>query len=131
MPESTSTIRPRDVANKSSKDALLQAIRMSLEIESPAVRRNTQVFNRGRYSAITTLPDYNALKDQARAIKERAIAEQPRLVETLKRSVESRGGYFFLASEAKDASRYIREVLQRHRVRLVVKGKSMTSEEIK
>jgi iron-sulfur cluster protein len=131
MPENSTTIRPREVANKAPKDALLKAIRMSLEIESHAVRRNTQTFNRGRYSAIATLPDYNALKDEARAIKELAIAEQPRLIETLKRSVESRGGYFFLATEATDASRYIREVLQRHRVRLVVKGKSMTSEEVK
>src|SRR5262249_8361629 len=87
--------------------------------------------NRGRYSAIATLPDYNALKDQARAIKERAIAEQPQLGETLKKNVESRGGYLFPASEAKDASGEIREELQRHRGRLVVNGRGMTSEEVK
>ena len=33
---------PRDVANKSDKRRLLRAIRMALEVESPAVRRNTQ-----------------------------------------------------------------------------------------
>ena len=35
---------PRDVANKSDKDRLRRALRMTLEIESPAVRRNTQTF---------------------------------------------------------------------------------------
>jgi hypothetical protein len=54
---------PRDVANKSDKDHLLRAIRMALDIESPAVRTNTQHFNQGRYRAVADLPDHDALKD--------------------------------------------------------------------
>ncbi|PYY01978.1 MAG: hypothetical protein DMG64_12975, partial [Acidobacteria bacterium] len=64
---------PRTVANKSEKSALLAAIRMALEIESPAVRRNTQAFNSGRYLATADIPDYDRLKDKTRAIKEAAI----------------------------------------------------------
>ena len=53
---------PRDVANKSDKGRLLRAIRMALDIESTTVRANTQHFNRGRYRAVTELPDYEALR---------------------------------------------------------------------
>lgn len=82
---------PRAVANKSSKRTLLAAIRMALRIESPAVRRNTQTFNRNRYAAIGALADYDQLKDRTRAIKESAIAGLPELLATLEASVKRNG----------------------------------------
>ncbi len=45
-------ITPRQVANKSDKKALLDAIRMTLGVQSAAIRLNTQTFNRNRYAAI-------------------------------------------------------------------------------
>ena len=83
---------PRSVANKSDRQRLLEAIRMTLRIESPAVRRNTQTFNRNRYRATRLLPDYNALKERARQIKERSIASLPQLIEQLQKTVRERGG---------------------------------------
>src|SRR5512132_3828570 len=96
---------PRAVANKSSKRTLLAAIRMALRIESPAVRHNTQTFNRNRYVATAALPDYNELKDRARAIKERSIANLPELIATLEASVKRNGGHFYLAPDALAATR--------------------------
>ena len=122
---------PRDIANKSDRNHLLRAIRMALEIESPAVRRNTQTFNRGRYRAAAAIPDYEVLKDQARRIKEKAIASLPELVQTLKTAVRSRGGHVFVASTAADACRYILDVCHWRAAKLVVKGKTITSEEIR
>jgi iron-sulfur cluster protein len=124
-------ITPRQVANKSDKKAFLDAIRMTLAVQSPAVRLNTQTFNRNRYAATARLADYDELKDRAREIKENAIANQPELLQQVEASVRANGGHFYLAKTAADADRYIREVLQRHEVKLVVKGKSITSEEIK
>jgi len=121
---------PRAVADKRRKSALLAAIRLALRVESPAVRRNTQTFNRGRYAATSALPDYDRLKDQARAIKERAIERLPELIATLQASVERNGGRFYLARDAGDAAGYIGDVCRRRRASLVVKGKSMTSEEV-
>jgi iron-sulfur cluster protein len=121
---------PRDVANKADKGRLLRAIRMALEIESPAVRRNTQEFNRGRYVATAAIPDYDALKDRARAIKDKSIAQLPDLIQTLKKSVRARGGHVFVASTAEDACRYILDVCHWRAAKLVVKGKTITSEEI-
>src|SRR3954454_6543207 len=121
---------PRDVANKSDKKRLLRAIRMALEIESPAVRRNTQEFNRGRYAATAAIPDYDALKDRARAIKDKSIAQLPELIQTLKTTLRARGGHVFVAATAEDACRYILDVCHWRAAKLVVKGKTITSEEI-
>jgi iron-sulfur cluster protein len=121
---------PRAVANKADKSRLLRAIRMALEVESPAVRRNTQTLNSGRYVATALLPDYEALKEQARAIKEKSIAGLPELIQTLKTAVRSRGGHVFVASTAEDACRYILDVCHWRAAKMVIKGKTITSEEI-
>ena len=124
-------IQPRKVANKSDKQALLDAIRMTLAVQSPAVRHNTQTFNRNRYAAIARLADYEQLKDRARDVKKNAIANLPALLRELEASVRANGGHFYLAKTAADADRYICDVLTRHQAKLVVKGKSITSEETK
>src|SRR5579864_787585 len=129
MPEATLP-SPRSVADKREKSALLASIRMALAIESPAVRHNTQTFNRGRYLATALIPDYEALKNQTRAIKEDAIARLPELLRQAEASVARNGGHFFLAKDGAEAARYVTDVCRRHRVRSLVKGKSMTSEEI-
>jgi iron-sulfur cluster protein len=126
----TSLARPRSVANKSDQRKLLQAIRMALDIQSLAIRRNTQTFNRNRYRATSLLPDYEALKDQARRIKEQSIARLPELINQLRDAIEARGGHFFIAATPADACQYIRGTCVRHGARLVVKGKSITTEEI-
>ena len=122
-------IPPRSVANKSNKQALLDAIRMTLNVQSAAIRHNTQTFNSNRYVAVAKIADYNELKDRARKIKEQAIANQPALLKQVEESVRRNGGHFYLAPTADDANRYIRDVLVKHGAKLVVKGKSITSEE--
>jgi|SRR5580700_2169562 iron-sulfur cluster protein len=122
-------ITPRQVANKSDKQALRDALRMTLDVQSAAIRRNTQTFNRNRYTAIARIADYDAMKDRARRIKENAIANLPALLQQLEASVHANGGHFFLAKTAADANNYIRDVLVQHEVKLVVKGKSITTEE--
>src|SRR5271166_1686622 len=131
VPVIPSDITPRQVANKSRKQALAEALRMTLDVQSAAIRHNTQTFNRNRYTAVARITDYDAMKDRARGIKEKAIANLPALLQQLEASVVSNGGRFFLAKTAADANRYILDVLQQHQVKLVVKGKSITSEEIR
>jgi iron-sulfur cluster protein len=121
---------PRDIANKSDRSHLVRAIRMALEIESPAVRRNTQGFNQGRYLATAAIPDYEALKDEARRIKEKAIANLPELIQTVKTTIRSRGGHVFVANDAAEACRYVLDVCHWRTAKLVIKGKTITSEEI-
>jgi iron-sulfur cluster protein len=121
---------PRRFADKSDKSALLAGIRMALAVESAAVRHNTQTFNRNHYVATAALADYQQLKERARAIKEKSIARLPELIQTLSSAVQRNGGHFYLAADAADACRYVAGVCRAAGARLVVKGKSMTSEEI-
>lgn len=123
-------IHPKDVANKASKANLLKAVDMALAVESDAVRLNTQTFNANRYKAVARLSDYDALKDEARSIKEEAIKDLPRLVEIATHAVEKRGGHVFFARTKEEATKYVRDVCKKHSAKLVVKAKSITSEEI-
>jgi len=102
-------------------------IRRLLDDEGDSVYANTTGFNDGRYESVAGLDDYEGLKEEARAVKEDAIERLPELVETLRESVEANGGELYVADDATDANRYIREVVDG---RDVVKSKSMTSEEL-
>ncbi|NOX65089.1 MAG: (4Fe-4S)-binding protein [Chlorobi bacterium] len=123
-------IHPREVANKASKESLKKAIRMALEVENEAIRLNTQTFNRNRYTAVAKLDDYQELKDKARKIKEESIESLPGLIKQLTEVIEARGGKVFLAKTKEEASNYIKNVCLQQNAKLVVKAKSITSEEI-
>jgi iron-sulfur cluster protein len=123
-------IHPRQVADKSSKETLQKAIKLALDVESEAVRHNTQNFNTNRYKAVKKLDDYDELKDRARQIKENSIQKLPELIESLTQTINNRGGNVFLAKSKQDATNYIKKVCISHNAKLVVKAKSITSEEI-
>jgi len=126
-----SDLNPRKFADKSVPEALQNAIRFALEYEREMVRQNTQTFNRNRYLATAEMDDYESLKDRVRRIKEEAIESLPRLLEQLKHVVTRRGGHFYLAQTAADAREYISRVCREEQARLVVKSKSMTTEELR
>ncbi|EMA68031.1 LUD domain-containing protein [Halorubrum kocurii] len=102
-------------------------IRHLLDTEGDSVHENTRVFNEGRYESTAALDDYEALKDEARGIKEDAIERLPALIDEVTEAIEENGGTVYLADDAADANRYISEVVDG---RNAVKSKSMTSEEI-
>jgi len=105
-------------------------IRKLLETEGEAIRANTTGFNEGRYESVAKLDDYEGLKAEARAIKEDAIERLPELIEELRASVEANGGHLYVAEDAADANRYVRELCEQRDADRLVKSKSMTSEEI-
>jgi iron-sulfur cluster protein len=105
-------------------------IRRILETEGKTISENTRRFNEGRYESVADLEDYEGLKSEARAIKEDAIDRLPELIDNLHDAVNENGGTLYLADDAADANRYIREVVRDRNADRVVKSKSMTSEEI-
>jgi iron-sulfur cluster protein len=124
-------IHPQEVADKSIAGNLRKSIHMALEVESAAVRHNTQSFNKNRYTAINNIDDYQQLKDQARTIKENSIESLPQLLKTLEQAVKNNGGYFYLADDAASAREYIAKICVQHEAKLAIKAKTITSEEIK
>ncbi|MFC7070332.1 LUD domain-containing protein [Halobaculum lipolyticum] len=113
--------KPDSRAEKAARIAHL------LETEGDAVAENTRGFNFARYDATEDLDDYEALKREARAIKEDAIERLPELLDDLRGAVEYRGGHLYVAEDAADANAYVSEVVDGANV---VKSKSMTTEEL-
>ncbi|WP_226040010.1 LUD domain-containing protein [Natrinema sp. DC36] len=105
-------------------------IRHVMETEGDSVERNARGFNEGRYESVARLEDYDAYKDRARAIKEDAIERLPELIEQVREAVEENGGTVYVADDAADANRYVRELARERAAETVVKSKSMTTEEI-
>ncbi|WP_313695438.1 LUD domain-containing protein [Halorarum halobium] len=112
-----------------AREGKAEKLHRLLETEGDAVAENTRGFNRGRYESTDDLPAYEALKDEARAIKEDAIERLPELIEELREAVESNGGTLYVADDAADANEYVRDVVTERGDR-VVKSKSMTTEEL-
>jgi len=80
--------------------------------------------------AIAEFPAYYHEKDAARAVKEDAVGRLDQLLLELRRKLQARGVKVFFAVDAAEASDYIVKVARNAGVKLVVKGKSMATEEI-
>ncbi|MFO7706999.1 MAG: LutB/LldF family L-lactate oxidation iron-sulfur protein [Desulfobacterales bacterium] len=103
-------------------------------IADPVLRRSLtslqERFGRGTAEAYLKLPEGPDLRLKAHEIRERAIANLDVLLETLTARIRQNGGQVFFAETAKDAVDYCLSVARRNRVRMLVKGKSMVTEEI-
>jgi L-lactate dehydrogenase complex protein LldF len=73
---------------------------------------------------------FDAERDIARRIKEDAIGRLDELLLQLKNQLDANGAKVFVAADAAEARAYILEVARRCGAKRVVKGKSMTTEEI-
>lgn len=120
----------KSFADKSTSSNLDKSIKYSLSIESEAIFKNTNSFNTNRKNEIKNISDYEELKDIARKIKEDSINKLPELLSLLQQSIEKRGGKFFLAATKDVANRYVQNVCEKHNAKLIVKSKSITTEEI-
>jgi L-lactate dehydrogenase complex protein LldF len=95
-----------------------------------ALERATVRFTAGRSAALAALADADGLRDQARAVRAKALVRLDELLERLADTVEARGGQVCWAEDGPAACRYITDLARARGVRLVVKAKSMASEEI-
>ncbi|WP_224268934.1 LUD domain-containing protein [Haloprofundus salinisoli] len=114
----------------STREEKAARIRHFLATEGDAVAEGTRGFNAGRYDSVEKLDEYEELKERARAIKEDAIERLPELVDQLRESVEANGGTLYVADDADEANRYIREIAEEQGAETLVKSKSMTTEEL-
>jgi L-lactate dehydrogenase complex protein LldF len=74
--------------------------------------------------------NWEQLRRRARAIKEHTINHLDSYLEIFSAKVVRRGGHVFWAADARQANRYITELAQARGISLVVKGKSMMTEEV-
>ncbi len=83
-----------------------------------------------RRAAIDALPEFEALRDSAKAIKDHTLAHLDLYLEAYCNKVESSGGHVHFAEDAQDARDIILKLCRDAGAKTVTKGKSMVTEEI-
>jgi len=95
-----------------------------------ALARAKPHFAHRRQAAVDALPEFEALREVAKDIKNHAIANLDYYLETYAASVEAAGGVVHWCSTAEDARQAVLGICHAAGARTVTKGKSMVTEEI-
>ncbi len=99
-----------------------------ITLQTALDRGTTHALN-GRLSAMGELPNAYDLRQQGRGSRLRALHSLPDLLEQLEGNLQARGANVLWATDGQDCNDLILEIARRHDVHLVVKGKSMVTEE--
>jgi len=95
-----------------------------------AVINATGRFVIGRQLAADAFPDFEGLRDRAKAIKNHAIENLDHYLEAFETKVISNGGIVHWASDGAEANSIIADICREAGAQRVTKSKSMVSEEI-
>jgi len=95
-----------------------------------ALGRAMPSFRRQRAAAVTELPEWEALRTTAAAIKDHTLANLEAYLGLLEARVREAGGVVHWAADAAEARRIITDLARARGLRRTVKSKSMTTEEI-
>jgi L-lactate dehydrogenase complex protein LldF len=95
-----------------------------------ALGRAKPQFAKKRQAAVDRLPEFETLRDEAKAIKDHAIAHLDFYLETYAAAVEASGGHVHWCATAEDARQAVLKICLAAGAKTVTKGKSMVTEEI-
>ncbi|MQX35871.1 LutB/LldF family L-lactate oxidation iron-sulfur protein [Roseospira navarrensis] len=87
-------------------------------------------FRAKRGIAVAALPEFEALRDAGKAIKDHALQHLDHYLERFEAKVLEGGGHVHWARDADSACRAVLDICRQHGARTVTKGKSMVAEEI-
>ncbi|MGO9133899.1 MAG: LutB/LldF family L-lactate oxidation iron-sulfur protein [Methylovirgula sp.] len=87
-------------------------------------------FVNNRAAAAARLPEFEALRDSARDIKNHTLAYLDLYLEAYEKKVTAAGGIVHWARTAEEANQIVLDICQSHGAKSVTKGKSMIAEEI-
>lgn len=94
-----------------------------------ALSRLVSLIKIGRQIAFAGV-DFDGLSREIRMVKERAIADLPRLAEEFKKKAAASGAIIYEARDAKEANTYVLNLARGKGIQRIVKSKSMLTEEI-
>ncbi len=98
------------------------------------LRRNlghaTATIRRKRAEVVGELPDWEALREAGRAIKQRVLRYLDGYLEELEQNVQRAGGLVHWARDAAECNQIVTEIAHAHDATEVVKIKSLTTDEI-
>src|SRR5437868_7286424 len=110
-------------------DANARAALTDLQLRG-ALRQATSLFGKRRLAAAQSLPDWEDLRTQARRIKDETLLHLDQYLEEFTANAESAGARIYWARDAAEANEIVKRLARERAARLVVKSKSMTTEEI-
>jgi L-lactate dehydrogenase complex protein LldF len=110
-------------------DANARAALTDVQLRS-ALRKATSLFGRRRLEAAKSLDNWEELRSQARAIKDKTLLHLDRYLEAFAANAEAAGAQIHWARNAAEANRIVCRLARERQARLVVKSKSMATEEI-
>ena len=87
-------------------------------------------FHQARIAAAQATPNWEEMRDLGRAIKAHTIENLDYYLELAERNVTNAGGKVFFARDAEAANRYVMDLARSKGVKVVIKSKSMISEEM-
>ena len=87
-------------------------------------------FIQKRARAAEALPEFEALRDAAKAMKDHVLDHLDLYLERFEGRVTAQGGQVHWCATAEDARRAVLDICQAHGARTATKGKSMVAEEI-
>jgi L-lactate dehydrogenase complex protein LldF len=91
----------------------------------------TQTIRAKRAEVVAEVPDWEALREAGRALKERVLRHLDEYLLMLEAAVERRGGTVHWARDAQECNRIVGDLIAAQGVDEVVKSKSLTTEETK
>ncbi|HKU75245.1 MAG TPA: LutB/LldF family L-lactate oxidation iron-sulfur protein [Pyrinomonadaceae bacterium] len=94
-----------------------------------ALKNATSLFGERRKAAAASLPNWEDLRSEARAIKDEVLLHLDRYLEEFVGNAESRGAKIHWARDAAEANSIICGLATERNARTIVKSKSMTTEE--
>ena len=83
-----------------------------------------------RLAAVNALPEFEAMRDNARDIKNHTLAHLDLYLERYEHKVKESGGHVHYAADAAEARQIVLDICKKLDARTVTKGKSMITEEI-
>jgi L-lactate dehydrogenase complex protein LldF len=95
-----------------------------------ALRKLTVTFGERRAQAISSVDDWEGLRERARAIKDETLSHLDRYLADFADKAERAGAQIHWADDGKDVCQLIIRLLQERNAKQVVKSKSMATEEI-
>jgi L-lactate dehydrogenase complex protein LldF len=107
--------------------------RATQEVGTPkaeAVGSGARVLISKRARAIAAYPAMDAMRDRAQEIRLHTLAHLDTYLAQFAEAVEALGGHVFFAADAAEANQYVRCVAEAANAELIVKVKSMVTEEI-
>src|SRR5512146_908279 len=114
-------------AQKFLRDA---AIKSADIVHRDIIRRNMESYQAAHQRGRARFKDWDAARRRAQEIKREAVNHLDKYLLQFEASVTARGGRVFWAANSEEACAYIVDLATRHKVKTVVKSKSMVTEEI-